>query len=348
MNVLFRLDASSKIGLGHLMRCLTLADELNLLRITCSFVINQYDLDLKSMLDSQGMAYEFIDDEANAVTYIGLQVKKQPLLVIVDNYQLGYQWQRLVKDCGASIMAIDDLANRPFEVDLLLDQNLVENYQSRYQGLLLGSSTVFLGAEYALLRREFFDARQQFLAFENRLNELQVLINFGGSDPDNETLKALKGVLAAKHIANVTVIIGGAYQHLEELNLWAAKYSRVMILQNVKNMAYYMNKALIMVGAVGTTAWERCSLGVIGLVSSIADNQLATARYLHKLEAHYYLGHHSDLAPINYQRGLEGILSSPSLMRSIHENSLALVDGQGAQRIARHIKKFITEKHVTS
>ncbi|MGB0899305.1 MAG: UDP-2,4-diacetamido-2,4,6-trideoxy-beta-L-altropyranose hydrolase [Psychrobium sp.] len=347
MQVIFQVEASSNIGLGHLMRCLTLARQLHELEINCLFMINQHDLNLSQLLDEADIEYKFVDSPSSTFDVVFGGVKNALTLVVIDSYDFDSEWHHQLKSVDTLVMAIDDLANRPLSLDLLLDQNLVESYQTRYDDFVPKNCISLLGPKYALLREEFYLQRKVLPTMENRLNNAVVLVNFGGADPGNETLKAAKGVVAVNGIKEIVVVVGSGYLHYEQLKAWAKNYPKVALLQNVSNMAHLMSQALVMVGAVGSTTWERCALGCVGLVSAIAENQQATAEYLHKLGVHQFLGSHNELESDDYRRGLESIMANSDELLSMSERAFGLVDGLGAHRVAQKIQEFMLDKYAS-
>ncbi|SVE00262.1 uncharacterized protein METZ01_LOCUS453116, partial [marine metagenome] len=155
MKVLFRTDASPIIGTGHLVRCLTLAEELRCHGGDVSFICRTHDghyCDLvekhrfclykltsqpatSSALNNNsydswlGVPWEIDAAETlNVVTKIAEPVD----WLIVDHYAIDQRWERRLQSAVNSIFVIDDLANRQHQCDLLLDQNLTGSMKSKY------------------------------------------------------------------------------------------------------------------------------------------------------------------------------------------------------------------------
>src|SRR3989338_8793753 len=115
MNILIRTDYSSKSGLGHVMRCLTLADSLQIQGAQIKFSCDPCDLIVRR-------GYDVISPIKNEV---------EGDLLIVDHYGLDKNWEQKQRKFFDRIFVIDDLA-REHDCDILLDQNLVFNYKARY------------------------------------------------------------------------------------------------------------------------------------------------------------------------------------------------------------------------
>src|SRR5690606_26558309 len=127
-------------------------------------------------------------------------------------YSIDIQWELKLRTYVNRIMVIDDLANRRHDCDLLLDQNLYENMEQRYMGLVPETCKLLLGPRYALLRPEFREARKKLRPRDGTVR--RILIFFGGTDPTNETLKAIEAVrLLNCSDIEVDVVVGAKNPH---------------------------------------------------------------------------------------------------------------------------------------
>ena len=79
----------------------------------------------------------------------------RPDWIVVDHYELDTRWETRAREEGFRVMAIDDLANRTHDADILLDQNYFRGMEKRYAGILKKDAVRLMGPSYALLRREF-------------------------------------------------------------------------------------------------------------------------------------------------------------------------------------------------
>ena len=185
--VFFRCEASSIIGAGHAMRCSVLADALSEKGWVCQFVTSQVTYDFILALSR----FERVDPN----TFYEDPVECD--LLVVDDYSLDEFYENHFRSHAQKIMVIDDLANRPHDCDLLLDQTYGRNAED-YHLLVPETCDILAGSEYALLRPEFAKLRSK--ALEKRKNTTEVkkiLVSMGGSDPKNFTLEALKKAFRA-------------------------------------------------------------------------------------------------------------------------------------------------------
>lgn len=346
MRIIFRTDSSLQIGSGHVMRCLTLADELRQRGAGIVFVCREHPGNLISMIEGKGhpvvrlaqSADEFTaaaDDVAHAawlgVTWqqdaaetIAAMEKELPGWLVVDHYALDRRWEEALRPHIGRIMVIDDLADRAHDCDLLLDQNLYEGMETRYDTLVSKSCHKMLGPKYALLRPEFVTARKNLRQRDGQVK--RVLVFFGWVDPTNETEKALQALTGINDRQfDVDVVVGSGNLHKEQIQKICKVNDRLHYHCQVDNMAELMAKADLAIGAGGCTTWERCFLGLPTIASIIALNQTETTLAVARREAIWCLGTIENVCPQKLANAIENALANPSACRAMGENALQLM-----------------------
>ena len=288
---MFRVDASASIGLGHLMRCLCLASLLKE-DAHITFVCHELPINLVNKINHLGFTLHTIgsinndafDEQEHAYTCLRVMPTDIDLLII-DHYHLGAAFSKIMRRQANAIMVIDDLADRVHDCDLLLDQNLFVNFESRYNALVPAHCTKLLGPRYALLRDEFYQSK--------RTRETHhLLVNFGGSDADNLTDR-LVNIISELKIPNLTadIVVGSGYQGYDNLKSKVSRFSNMQLHVNCDYMAMLMQRATLMIGSGGSTHWERCASGLTGLIITTAMNQIETTRCLSQQQCCEWLGH---------------------------------------------------------
>lgn len=256
----------------------------------------------------------------------------RPDWLVVDHYGLDATWERPFQSRVGHIFVIDDLANRPHECDLLLDQSLQE--PGRYTGLIRNTCVPLIGPKYALLRPEFVTARQNIRTWkDDRASRL--LVFFGGIDAGGETFKALSAIKMLDR-ADVTadVVIGQANPHRALIKAACSKLPNVTLRSQIENMAALMTACDLFVGAGGTSSWERCCLGLPALVLATADNQIIQSIALARAGAHLYLGQAHSVSAERLARLIDEMLGFPEMLMHMTEQGQDIVDGRGTIRVA--------------
>jgi UDP-2,4-diacetamido-2,4,6-trideoxy-beta-L-altropyranose hydrolase len=304
MNIVFRVDSSNQIGAGHLMRCITLALKLkqhgcNVKFICADLIGNLISLInfpvLKLSKDKNFQSNDFYlkllgsTQEQDAKQSIKIIPKNIDLLVI-DHYALDAIWHQKLRPFAHKIMVIDDLANKQFDCDLLLNQNLGIQ-RNKYKKKAPESCKLLLGCDYALLREEFLQLRKKAIAKrKNTKNIKNILISMGGSDIKNATYRILRQ-LSDEY--NIVVVLGKESPH-NDVIINYAKSKNIKVIVSAHNMAELMFNADLSIGASGSTNWERLFLGLPSLVFTVAENQQEFAKKLDDLRLIRLLGDASD------------------------------------------------------
>ena len=341
MKVAFRADASVQIGSGHVMRCLTLADALHERGAAARFICRQEPGHLGDLITARGYKLAWLPKcedllEDARHTHVALAGQAPWDWLVVDHYALDAKWEQSLRPMAKNVMVIDDLADRPHDCDLLLDQNLQE--PGRYIGLVPDTSQSLIGPKYALLRPQFAAARKNLRSRDGHVSRL--LLFFGGSDAGGETLKALSAIkMFGRSDLAVDVVIGQDNPHRAAIEAACRTLANVTLYCQVEDMAARMTSADLFVGAGGTSAWERCCLGLPALVLATAENQIAQSQALGHAGAQIYLGPAQSMMPERLALQIEALMSQPELLTSMAEQGRALVDGLGAERVKECLYK---------
>lgn len=360
--IAIRVDASTQIGTGHVMRCLALAAQLGNEGATMTFISRRQPGDLCGFVRARGYAVHVLaaaPQEGDTSTcplphaaWLGVpqaQDAKQTAealkalggvdWLVVDHYALDAEWERVQPAHAKRILVIDDVADRAHDCDILLDQNLHEDPAARYANRLPPAAVRLLGPRYALLRDEFAAARRALRPRDGVVKRL--LISFGGIDAGDLTGRVLD-LLANMDIRGVSadVVIGANSPHRDELHRRYAGVEGVTLHDHVSNMARLMQDADLAIGATGSTTWERCALGLPSIVVPLADNQVSTLRALANAGAAFVAAGEvlpADRAARAIAPVLDFALRAPGALRHQSQLALAVTDGKGAGRVARQM-----------
>lgn len=341
MNVLIRADASVAIGTGHVMRCLTLAQALREKGAAVAFLCRDLPGNLNSHIEQLGFRVHPIplgedegwDEDARRTQATISNSGKHPDWIITDHYGLDARWESALRPFTHHIMAIDDLADRSHDCDLLLDQNSYAGQETAYAALIPPHAIQLLGPKFALLRNEFAQMRATLKPRDGSVK--RILVFFGGSDPSNETEKAL-AALAAPEFAEIAldVVVGASNPQRERISLLCISRPNITFHCQASNMAELMARADLSVGAGGTTSWERMALGLPTLVISVAGNQEQIALHLAALGAQRYLGKAGDINTDQLRAALLECMHAPADCAAMSSIAMELADGLGTTRVA--------------
>jgi UDP-2,4-diacetamido-2,4,6-trideoxy-beta-L-altropyranose hydrolase len=320
MRIAFRADASLSIGSGHVMRCLALAQELKAKGAEIGFFSSELPEHLAAMLGDAGFSLGAAQIDGGPWDWL-----------VVDHYELGAEWEQAQRAVARRIMTIDDLANRPHDCDLLLDQNILGAHNP-YAGLVPAACRLCLGPRYALLRRAFAAARERGAGRGGEVR--RVFVCFGGGEAANHTTSLLRALAPrAARLDRVDVVVGPRSRFRGELEETCRRMPQAR-LHSGGEIAELLGAADLAIGAGGSMTWERACLGVPSLAFGIAQNQVPVLQAL--FEAGCALGDAWMPEPQEQRMAawLDAVLDNPHLLRGIAARSRQLVDGRGAARIA--------------
>lgn len=366
MKIVFRVDSGSHMGIGHVMRCLTLAHELKKNNHQLFFITKNHKNFSKkviadhfpvSVMDSGvprdlsaaerhdyanwlGESWESDLEKTNKI----LAGIGQLDLVIVDHYSLGKDYEQGLQ-CSR-VMVIDDLMNRSHHCDLVLDQNITAN-QVKYSQLMEKKETkLLMGPPFAMLRPEFEELHKQVSVGDSSREIKNILIFFGAADVNGDCLKIARALTANEFARfNITFILQSEHQDYPELSKLLSAYQKAQLLSFVPNLAELMAKTDLFIGAGGTTSWERACLGVATALLSVADNQTLICQELGEKGICHYLGRSDRMTKNNWQAFFEEIVPQNSLWYGFRSRSYQLIDGMGTKRVASAIEEILNAKN---
>lgn len=363
MNVAFRVDASDRIGTGHLVRCLTLAEALRTRGARVRFVCRAHPGHMIELLRGRGInvcalpasqrplpqagledyvAWLGTTEEEDADQTIAALEGEALDWLVVDHYALGSAWEQRLRGRATKLMVIDDIANRAHDCDLLLDQNYSHVALERYRGLVPSDCKLCVTPRYALLSPEYVEYRRALPMRSGRVS--RVLIFFGGSDPHDVTGRALQALCEPQFSQLAVDVVIGANNPNREALLQASSARPLTRAHGPRNhLADLMAQADLAIGAGGITAWERMCLGLPSVVVSIADNQRPACEALRDDGLIRYVGHYSEVQVSDIAGAVADCMQQPELTAALSERLKTLVDGLGTSRIAEYLHPSVSE-----
>jgi UDP-2,4-diacetamido-2,4,6-trideoxy-beta-L-altropyranose hydrolase len=358
MKIIFRTDASESAGSGHIMRCLTLASELKKRGAEVSFICRDLPRKLYLLVEKSGYTIHLLPSVL--IGPIGDEVldafQTQAFLenehcevdwLVVDHYGLSADWESKMRPLIENLLVIDDLADRAHICDVLVDDNLIENYEHRYETLVPKPCMKLLGPKYNLIRSDFASNAQR--ARKSNRNIRTILITMGGSDALNMTGWLLRNILGCDlpNPLNLAVVAGPTFRHLEEAENIASssRDHTINIRQNVEDMATIMGEADLAISAGGQTCYELVLSGVPTIVLAANDSQHEIVQELHRLGAIAYLGvFASDLGQV-FRRSFTSLIHDEVARNHMIASGRNIIDARGAERVSDQMFRTASHHH---
>ncbi|MCX6827208.1 MAG: UDP-2,4-diacetamido-2,4,6-trideoxy-beta-L-altropyranose hydrolase [candidate division Zixibacteria bacterium] len=367
MRIVIRADSSLKIGTGHVMRCLTLAEQLRNNDSDVAFVCRELPGNIISLIKTRGyrvhcLPYKessVIDDpqgnkhwdwpaiekefDAAQTENILKNIEYESDWLVVDHYALNWKWEIKMRPHVNHLMVIDDLADRKHDCDILLDQNYFEQRESRYNDLVPKPCRLLLGPKYALLRSEFIEIRKNLRHRDGHVR--RILIFFGGSDLSNETGKAMEAIASLERSdLAVDVVLGISNPHKKEIMNRCRAMQNVVCHYQVDNMAQLMSDADLAIGAGGTTTWERLYLGLPSIIAVLAENQREVTEALTQRGVVWNLGKSSEIKTVDIARLVALAMTEPVTLQRMRQMGQSLFGNttiSGAEKVVQAMSEGI-------
>lgn len=360
-HAVIRADGAPFMGSGHIMRCLTLAHAMKKAGWDITFVTRDFEHNYAGIIEKQGFVCRFLpraeytdqpvkDDlahahwlavpqEEDAAQTIDAMAGEADLL-IVDHYGIDCRWHEKMRPHARRILMIDDLADRRFDCDILLDQTYGRQAKD-YEPLTPPQTQRLTGSDYMMLRDEF--AAKRPAALQRRAKHYRigrVFICLGSGDPSNLTGDILEALAPIKPGLKLDIVLSSKAPNLKAIRDQIENYPHeTALLIDHDAIAERMVEADIAFGAAGTMSWERCCMGLPTLMFVIADNQVLIAQNLQEAGAVVNLGR-QDAAIKSRIAGIFAKLADyPDLVRNMACRASDICDGQGVKRVLNIIQE---------
>jgi len=341
--LLIRADANARMGTGHLMRCLALAQAWKARGGQVAFITACESSGLLDRLSHEG--FETIQLDSLYPNPADWEATSQVLgehanaWVVLDGYHFDEAYQQRVKGAGHSLLVIDDMARLDhYYADVVLNQN-IHAEQLHYS--CEPYTQLLLGTQYVLLRREFL----QWQGWKRDIPEVarKVLVTLGGGDPDNVTLKVIRAInkLSVEGL-EVKVVIGPSNPHMASLKeaVYQSPFT-IHLLPDMKNMPELMASADVAVSAAGSTCWELGFMGLPTILLVLANNQKDIGEGLSEASVVHNLGWFEQVMDTNIKEALVSLLDDREQRQQMSQSGRALVDGIGCKQVVSVLHRQI-------
>lgn len=296
MLIVFRADASTEIGSGHVMRCLALAQGLRARGAAVSFVCRPQPGDLIAKIHELGFAVDVLHPmptrdraelpgsragrwqaDAREVCAAVAGRYGQVDWLIADHYEIDAGWELEVRAVARRVLVIDDLADRPHHCDLLLDQNVRTPRQECYEKLVNPSARKLLGLRYLLLREEF---ARDYSHVERR--DDRALLFFGGADHGGMTVRTLQLLRRSGSALTLRVLVGASNPAMRRIDEICREEGHELHV-DASNVAELISGSCFAIATCGFFAYELMALRTPALLTAQSDITWTVAKALEDL-----------------------------------------------------------------
>ena len=345
MKVVFRVDASSTIGSGHLSRCLTLAREIARGDADVAFACRAPTEHTIRWIAREGYPVIEVKGPEEALATAGVVAGAD--VVVLDGYTFGADVRASIRKVGSVLCVVDDIASESIVADVVLNGNLFGD-RLRYDR----ASRTLLGPSYALVREEFREAREARERSGPRSGPRtrRMLLSMGGADPAKATEAFLDALSERRDLAplELKVVIGGANPRAAALVDQAGRLEghTVDTLVDVAKMSELMTWCDVAVVAAGSTCLELACIGVPSVVVPVADNQEPVATAVETQRLMLNVGRMGPGAGHDLVACAEVLFADRTEAAAMAARQRATVDGRGAERASEALRTLVTARKV--
>ncbi len=333
--IFIRADGNSIIGMGHIMRCMSIATAFKEAGHNVLFLTADHNAD--SILEYNGFKYECLDSLWSDMSGELSEIKEKiatyrPELMIIDSYSVSSGYFDSLSGFVKTVY-IDDLNEDCWNVDALINYNIYADPElySNYSG---SHTKLLLGLDYAPLRKEFSGC-----SVHEVKDVSKVLVLAGGADPECITESIMKTICPKFDNIEFHFIIGGLNPRKAEIDKMSEQYSNAALHYNVNNISELMIECDVAISAAGSTLYELCACGVPTIAYALADNQLQALDFFGKQRIMMIAGdcrNNNGFIP-QIKECLMTMMNDELLRVESSKRMQALVDGDGAKRIVERL-----------
>lgn len=349
--IYFRCDAGSEFGLGHMMRCVALAQQFR--KNGCKNIVfltrkTADDFLYNELLKKNDFDYTFLPQEAKGLNFDIYEYadSKKFNIVVFDNYDVTGAQMLAFKRKYNNLVAIDDLADRTMAADIVINQNI---NAGRMKYKLVGRTRLLLGTRYVMLRDAYLQSKQSRRKQKTK-KTVCAFISFGGSkvfskiEPILNAFKSFDQVLS--HPVNVLFAMPA---ETNEARMIVEKFSgcrniHLDIITDSYDLVEYQKEADFAVTAAGSSVFELAYLGVPQLAVIISGNQEVTGLEIEKRGIGICLGRWNALSQKRVIESIEEFIFNESMKRKMATAGSNYIDGNGTERIVKEIAEFYNFK----
>lgn len=263
-NVMFRVDSSSDIGLGHLMRSLVLADKFHNSNICFASQNLKGNANYKVTQNS----FSLVELKDFSPEILALHVERLKIdLLVIDSYKIDKDYEQKIREkTGVTLMVIDDIYEEHI-CDMLLNINIYADAK-KYNGLIPTTCRVFCGKNEQLIRDEF----RKTYPIKNKRDKFSVYIAMGGSDAMGLNLPILKALKKVKNI-HIELVTTTSNQALKELQKYVRWHKNITLHVDASNIAKVLSCVDVAIITPSLSASEVSCMRVPFIAIKSASNQ---------------------------------------------------------------------------
>jgi len=301
VNILFRCDGSIKIGMGHVIRCLALADHLKENHgCKIHFAMRKSELGINRVkksypvIEANEQSFDYVDWFFDCIS----QTQSKILIMDMRDGLTKEQLKLIKKKTGIKVVTIDDPEDKRLEADLAFYPPVPQLEKLNWDGF---EGELYVGWEYVLLRKEFL---KQYPKPKNSIPN--ILVSMGATDGKNMTEFVINSLDRIIEKFKVTIIVGSGYPYLKNLKKTLEEvHFEFELLQNPKDIAKIMSQSDFSIISFGQTAYELAALKVPTIFLCLSHDHNESSKLFINEEIGVSMGEYSKLSKQKFIKSVQ-------------------------------------------
>jgi len=329
-SVLIRCDGDERVGLGHVSRCLAIAEELrDTLGWGVTFALATGDPGSLAIARA-GFPVERLADDGEELWLDSVIARRRPDAMVLDvRTALDRAAVERWRHGGVVTAIIDDTSDRRLAADLAFFPPVPQMRRLDWTGF---TGRLRAGWEWVPLRRAFADRPRAGVPARP-----SVLVTMGGSDPAGLTSRSLAALQRVTGDLDLAVVLGGGFRDGGLAQRAAGSRHHVTLHRDAADMATLMDRATVALASLGVTAYELAACGVPAVLLSLTDDHAESASAFHEAGIAVSLGVHARVTDEAIAGAVAALLADDTRRTAMSRRARSLIDGRGAARIAAEI-----------
>lgn len=332
-SVLFRVDASEKLGMGHLSRCLSLAKRLKNLGARPYFLLKENSKATQLIAEAGFQFFTFKGDtqELSTISSLHRQIKFRCMIMDLRQNKSKKFFINIKRISKVAVIGNNTHKNI-FYADLVILPEIKEQYPKRI--VEQGSENILIGTKYSLLRLEGAKRRSR--------QQRSILISMGGTDKNNFTERLVRAFMKTTGKFHANIVIGRFSKNGQKIAEIVGSDRRFSMIRNANTLLPLLMSSQIGILTMGVVTYEALFAGLPSLILSHSRENDLAAKRLATYDCFQYLGYHRSIDFDKIPRLAFSLMNNSKLMERYSSNSRNLVDGRGLERVARKIMDLIS------
>jgi len=331
MKVFIITEGSKNIGFGHITRCISLYQAFEERKIIPKLIINGDDTIKDLLKDLNYQIFNWLDEKSRLFEKV-----KDADIVIIDSYLADISFYNTLSDLVRLAVYIDDNKRLDYPRGVVVNGSIHAeelNYPKK------NGVKYLLGPKYLPLRKEFWEVPKK----EIKEKIESIMITFGGDDMRNMTPKVLGFLRENYPELKKNVIVGKAFQNIDEIKKNADKNTNLIYYPDANKMKKVMLESDIAISAGGQTLYELARVGVPTVGICVAENQLRNVRGWERIGFLEYVGWYNKNDILEKTKDAVEYIKGIKIRKSRSKIAKKIVDGKGSLRIVDRVIKVIIE-----